>query len=249
MYHFQTTHLEVILSCLVQCTEIVQTRHSEFLENDNNSGSGSFRRIKLQEARDKTPIIHVPILINLPLDTSNDYLISQDHLNNVEKNEPNLEINVKPQETQQPLRRSQQNRQPINFNDYYTYLNEADFDLGKCNDPESFEDAITCDQSAHWREAMEDELNLMSKNNVWKLAELPKGVKPVGCKWVFKNKIAPNGNIKRYKAHLVTKWYTQKEGIDYKETFSPILRKDSLRIVMALVDHLTWSYIKWTLKR
>ncbi|GKB05252.1 putative RNA-directed DNA polymerase [Tanacetum coccineum] len=57
----------------------------------------------------------------------------------------------------------QRNRQPINFDDYYTYLNEADFDLGKCNDPESFEDAITCDQSAHWREAMEDELNSIKK--------------------------------------------------------------------------------------
>ncbi|GJX28969.1 putative RNA-directed DNA polymerase [Tanacetum coccineum] len=64
------------------------------------------------------------------------------------------------------LRRSQRNRKPANFDDYYTYLNEANFDLGKCNDLESFEDAITCDQSAHWREAMEDELNSMSKNNV-----------------------------------------------------------------------------------
>ncbi|GJW76117.1 putative zinc finger, CCHC-type containing protein [Tanacetum coccineum] len=90
-------------------------------------------------------------------------LIAEDHPNNVEENEPNPEINVEPQETHQPLRRSQRNRQPINFDDYYTYLNEADFDLGKCNDPESFEDAITCDQSAHWREAMEDELNSIKK--------------------------------------------------------------------------------------
>nr|GEY49022.1 hypothetical protein [Tanacetum cinerariifolium] len=99
--------------------------------------------IELQEARDETPIIHVPIPINTSLDTSNDHLITQDHPNNVEENEPNPTINVEPQETQQPLRRSQRNRQPTNFDDYYTYLNEADFDLGKYNDPESFEDAIT----------------------------------------------------------------------------------------------------------
>ncbi|GJY11820.1 putative RNA-directed DNA polymerase, partial [Tanacetum coccineum] len=182
-------------------------------------------------------IIHVSIPINTPLDTSTDHLIAQDHPNNVEENEPNPEINVEPQETQQPLRRSQRNRQPTNFDDYYTYLNEADFDLGKCNDPESFEDAITCDQSAHWRETMEDELNSMSKNNVWKLAELPKGAKPVGCKWVYKTKFDPNENVERYKARLVAKGYTQKEGVDYKETFSPVSRKDSLRIVMALVAH------------
>nr|GFA35789.1 retrovirus-related Pol polyprotein from transposon TNT 1-94 [Tanacetum cinerariifolium] len=107
----------------------------------------------------------------------------------------------------------------------------------KCNDPESIEDAITCDQSAHWREAMEDELNSMSKNDVWELVELPKGAKPVGCKWVYKTKLDPIGNVERHKAHLVTKWYTQKEGIDYKETFSPVSRKDSPRIVMALVTH------------
>ncbi|GJY06174.1 putative zinc finger, CCHC-type containing protein [Tanacetum coccineum] len=107
----------------------------------------------------------------------------------------------------------------------------------KCNDPESFEDAITCDQSAHWREAMEDELNSMSKNNVWDLVELPKGVKPVGCKWVYKTKLDPNGNVKRYKARLVVKVYTQKKGADYKETFSLVSIKDSLRIVMALVAH------------
>ncbi|GJS65663.1 putative RNA-directed DNA polymerase [Tanacetum coccineum] len=198
--------------CPSHSTRIVETRHAEFLKNANNSGSSSFRRIELQEARDETPIIHVPIPINTPLDTSTDHLIAQDYPNNVKENEPNLEINVEPQETQQPLRR-------------------------KCNDPESFEDAITCDQSARWREAMEDELNSISKNNVWELAELPKGAKPVGCKWVFKTKLDPNGNIERYKARLVAKGYTQKEGVDYKETFSHVSRKDSLRIIMARVAH------------
>ncbi|GJU41491.1 putative zinc finger, CCHC-type containing protein [Tanacetum coccineum] len=77
-----------------------------FLENANNSGSGSFKRIELQEAWDETPIIHVPIPINMPLDTSNDHLIAQDHPNNVKENEPNPEINVEPRETQQPLCRS-----------------------------------------------------------------------------------------------------------------------------------------------
>nr|GEU43932.1 putative zinc finger, CCHC-type [Tanacetum cinerariifolium] len=98
-------------------------------------------------------------------------------------------------------------------------------------------DVITYDQSSHWREAMKDELNSMSKNNVWEFVELPKGAKPVRCKWVFKTKLDPNGNIERYKARLVAKGYTKKESVDYKETFSPISRKDSLRIIMALVAH------------
>ena len=74
----------------------------------------------------------------------------------------------------------------------------------------------------------------MDNNNVWDLVELPEGSKQVGCKWVFKPKRDSKGNIERYKAILIAKGNTQKDGIDYKETFSPV-SKDSLRIVMALV--------------
>ena len=59
----------------------------------------------------------------------------------------------------------------------------------------------------------------------------------VGCKWVFKTKRDSHGNIERYKAQLVAKGFTQKDGIDYKETFLPVSKKDSFRIIMALVAH------------
>jgi len=84
---------------------------------------------------------------------------------------------------------------------------------------------------------MKDKLKSMKNNYVWDLVELPKGKKPINCKWIFKTKRDSQGNVKRYKAHLVTKGFTQTEGIDYKETFSSVFMKDSFRIVMTLVTH------------
>ena len=75
----------------------------------------------------------------------------------------------------------------------------------------------------------------MDQNKVWDLVELLEGYKKVGCKWVFKTKRDTSGNIERYKVKLVAKDFTQKGGIDYKETFSPVSKKDSLRIIIVLV--------------
>ena len=77
----------------------------------------------------------------------------------------------------------------------------------------------------------------MNDNGVWDLVELLVGVKTIGCKQIFKTKRDSKDNIVRYKAHLVTKGFTQKEGIDYKETFLLVSSKDSFRIIMALMAH------------
>ena len=73
---------------------------------------------------------------------------------------------------------------------------------------------------------------------------LPNVAKTIGCKWLYKIKKYSLGNIERYKARLVAP-FTQKEGIDYKETFSLISKKDSLRIIFSLVAHLTLSCNRW----
>ena len=84
---------------------------------------------------------------------------------------------------------------------------------------------------------MKDELDSMKSNEVWDLVELSQGSKAIGYKWVYKTKRDSLSNIERYKARLVAKGFTQKKGINYTETFSPISKKDSLRIILALVAH------------
>ena len=74
----------------------------------------------------------------------------------------------------------------------------------------------------------------MQDNKVWELIPLPKGAKSIGCKWIFKTKHDANGNVERYKTCLLFKGFTQREGIDFKETFSQVSTKDSFKTIMAL---------------
>ena len=135
------------------------------------------------------------------------------------------------------MRRTQRVRKKAISDDYVTYMSEDVCDIGKMEDPTSYKEAIKSMNSSKWQLAMEDELKSMGSNNVWDLVEIPNGAKRVGCKWVYKTKYDAKGNIERFKARLVAKGFTQREGIDYNDTFSPVSSKDSFRIVMALVAH------------
>ena len=122
--------------------------------------------------------------------------------------------------------------------DYIVFLQEHEFDIGAMeDDPINFRQALESSKSQEWIDAMNEEIKSMKDNDVFVLVPLPEGVKPIGCKWIFKTKRDSKGDVEIYKARLVGKGYTQKEGIDYKETFSPVSSKDYFRTIMALVAH------------
>ena len=124
------------------------------------------------------------------------------------------------------VRRSGRQRNPVDR--YGEWVTIADVE-----DPKTYEEAVATDEKK-WRHAMEAEMQSLKKNDVWELARLPKDRKVIGCKWVYKTKVTPEGDIERYKARLVAQGCSQKYGTDYDETFCPVVRAESVRSVIAL---------------
>ena len=106
------------------------------------------------------------------------------------------------------------------------------------SEPSSFAQA---NLSPHWQEAMHIELAALEANDTWTLTSLPHGKNAIGCKWVYKVKLKADGSLERYKARLVAKGYTQQEGLDYSETFSPVAKFSTVRTLFAIASVKNWS--------
>jgi hypothetical protein len=163
----------------------------------------------------------------------------EEHVNNdvMPIDEPQQNPAVGNEQNKEPPRRSQCEQRPAISDDYMVYMYEDTNDVGIETDPSSFKEVMKSRHSSEWLDAMKDEMKSMSTNDVWNLVEIPKGIKTVGCKWVYKTKHDSKGNIERFKARLVAKGFTQREIINYTETFSHVSSKDSFRIIMAHVAH------------
>jgi hypothetical protein len=124
-------------------------------------------------------------------------------------------------------RRSKRQRIAKSFGDDFTvYL--VDDTL------KSISEAFASPDADYWKEAVRSEMDSILANGTWEVTERPYGCKPVGCKWVFKKKLRPDGTIEKYKARLVAKGYTQKEGEDFFDTYSPVARLTTIRVLLSL---------------
>ena len=81
----------------------------------------------------------------------------------------------------------------------------------------------------------------MCSNQVWNLVEPPKRIKAIGCKWIYKKKRGADRKVKTFKAKLLAKGFTQKEGIDYEETFSLVVMLKSIRILLSIASHFDYK--------
>lgn len=113
------------------------------------------------------------------------------------------------------------------------------------DEPQTATEALNGPEADGWRKAMKDEYDSFIKNKCWTLTERDPEHKPVKCKWVYKKKYGLNGELLKFKARLVAKGYSQQYGIDYQETFSPVVRYSTIRMLLALsaeynmsIDHL-----------
>ncbi|KAJ4767896.1 Gag/pol [Rhynchospora pubera] len=124
-------------------------------------------------------------------------------------------------------------RRSRKFPDFVAFLATTPTDA----DPTNFAQAS---KQPQWQEAMTKEFQALLQNKTWILVPPPVDQHIVGCKWIFKTKRHANGTIERYKARLVAKGYTQEEGVDYFDTFSPVVRPTTIRIVLSVAVSNQW---------
>ncbi|KAK8936721.1 hypothetical protein KSP39_PZI012567 [Platanthera zijinensis] len=103
--------------------------------------------------------------------------------------------------------------------------------------PRSYQEALAI---THWKMAMDEEMATLTERGTWTLVPPPFGTDVVGCRWVYVVKFAPDGTVDRYKARLVAKGFTQTYGVDYFDTFSPVARLSTIRVLLSVAVNKDW---------
>ena len=159
-------------------------------------------------------------------ESSEDYESEEEH-------EPETEKTVeKKEKTKRNLRDRSTIKIPKRYIDYEADL--AENEDKKVTEPKTYKECLESPQREEWLKAMNEELRSKNDHSVWTMTNLPKNQKAIGSRWIYKIKRDPNGEPDKYKARLVVKGYTQREGIDYTELFSPVARFETIRTILSI---------------
>jgi len=134
-------------------------------------------------------------------------------------------------------------RPPSRFEDenFVAYALATTEDLEE-EEPKSYEEALKSSKRKQWENVMKEEMDSHKKSHTWDLIEKPEKQKLIGCKWIFKLKPGiPGVEKQRYKARLVAKGFSQQEGIDYNEVFSPVVKHVSIRLMLSPVVNMDYE--------
>ena len=206
-------------------------KHS-FVSSSTSTGNLQSTSEKVElEMKSATPDVDVP--------SSSTYESSiDDHVDDRD----DTTVPIQPQQENYSIARHRERRQIVKPTRYIdgdnliAYALSIAEEVNDCVEPASYSEAVSCADSSKWLLAMNEEIESLHKNGTWVLTELPKGKRPLKCKWVYKKKDGiPEVEDPRCKARLVVKGFSQKEGIDFNEIFSPVVRHTSIRVLLAFV--------------
>ncbi|GMI85897.1 hypothetical protein HRI_002259000 [Hibiscus trionum] len=239
-----------------QVPDPVDSRTASSMQHDHSDQADS---------QDASPIIE-PIIDNYSEDSASlEPVISNDDQQNVIDNQQSIVVDQQPVEIQ-PRRSSRISHKPsylvrhyqmgtnhINstcsypIEDYISSSRLSDTyksfigNISSVYEPSFYHQAV---KYPEWREAMHAELKAMEDLHTWTVVPLPSGKQPIDCKWVYRVKYKADGSIDRCKARLVAKGFTQIEGIDYTDTFSPVAKLTSFKILLALAAVNGWNLLQ-----
>ena len=125
----------------------------------------------------------------------------------------------------------------LGYNEYMAHYYAYMTCVAEVREPESYAEAA---KDANSRAAMEEEIRALAVNETSDLVDAPKGVKTIGCRWVYKVKYNTEGLVNRYKARLVAKGYAQQHDIDYHETFAQVAKMTTIRVLLVVATAKGW---------
>ncbi|RVW42670.1 Retrovirus-related Pol polyprotein from transposon TNT 1-94 [Vitis vinifera] len=179
----------------------------------------------------------------------------------VQESAPNIDIS---EQTTLPRRNPPQERHPpAKFRDYIaaavryppekflSYQNLSTSHLAyltaisSVHEPKNFHEA---NSQPMWRKSMDDELKALEETNTWNIVHLPPGKHVVGCRWVYRFKFNPDGSIERPKSRVVAQGFTQHFGVDYKETFAPVAKMSTVKVLLSVAANHGWSLSQMDVK-